>query len=118
MSHPLFIFGQPADMIIVERAQSQEFPFILRVGDQENPITTDELAELHQCLKTCRDEDAPEPTSRIRVMAPWYSPQEEEERDEKRDRSSLWVGDRKWRISKQEELDLADGVQQLMADTK
>ena len=105
-------------MIIVERAQSQEFPFILRMGDQEHPLTTDELTELHQSIKNCRDEDAVEPTSRIRVLAPWYSPQEEEERDEKRDRSSLWVGDRKWRISQQEELDLANGVQQLIADTE
>jgi|TARA_B100000959_G_C14679661_1_gene500068 hypothetical protein len=105
-------------MIIVEKAQSQEFPFVLRVGDQEHPLTTHELAELHHCLKNCRDENAPEPECRCKLLAPWYSPLEEEERDEKRDRSSLWVGEKKWRITTHEEEDLLQNVQQLISEDR
>ena len=102
-------------MITVENARAKEFPFALHVGEVAFPMSAEDLKNLHSSLSTCRDQHALEPTCRVRVIAPWYSPPEEE-RDEKRNRASLWVEDRKWRISNHEEIDLHERVKQLTAD--
>ena len=113
---PHHILSRLVDMIIIEKTGSMEFPFALRVGDQKHLLLADDLAQLCNSLAICRDENAPASESRCKLLAPWHSPPEEQERDEKRARATLWVGKKRWRISKAEEEDLLLVVRRLMSE--
>ena len=113
---PLHSMSRLVDMIIIEKTGSMDFPFVLRVGDLQHPLIADELMQLRCCLENCRDENAPVPKSRCKLLPPWHSPPEEQERDVKRVRATLWVGEKRWRISKAEEEDLLLVVRRLMSE--
>jgi len=101
-------------MIIIEKTEALEFPFVLRVGDQKHLLLADDLAQLCNSLAICRDENASASESRCKLLAPWHSPPEEQERDEKRARATLWVGEKRWRISKAEEESLLQDARRLI----
>jgi hypothetical protein len=113
---PLHILSRLVDMIIIEKTDSMDFPFVLRVGDLQHPLIADELMQLRCCLENCRDENAPVPKSRCKLLPPWHSPPEEQERDVKRVRATLWVGEKRWRISKAEEESLLLDARRLMGE--
>ena len=102
------------DMIVIEKTDSMESPFVLRVGYLKHPLIADELVQLCHCLENSRDENAPASGFRCKLLAPWHSPPEEQERDEKRDRATLWVGEKRWRISKAEEESLLQDARRLI----
>lgn len=110
----IHIMSRLVDMIVIEKTDSMESPFVLRVGYLKHPLIADELVQLCHCLENSRDENAPASGFRCKLLAPWHSPPEEQERDEKRDRATLWVGEKRWRISKAEEESLLQDARRLI----
>ena len=71
---PLHSMSRLVDMIIIEKTDLMDFPFVLRVGDLQHPLIADELMQLRCCLENCRDENTPVPKSRCNLLPPWHSP--------------------------------------------